>query len=410
MGDRTSLVLTKKNRSIKQNFLYRGLGLGQIRCAPPRPTSTENPSLIMLKSFPCKTQSVGVTASLLSLTIMSNDGEKENQSDPPENPTIRADTFVASHQATESEERREDSDDEFHNILPIDMDFHTSSSNSGFLTEHDVNPHRHFRTHDFRLNDPLPVSRSGRYPDFPFSPYMIQASDAYVQVGGTASTSMEELAAVEEAIRRSPRNQDVDSELANQFPTHTVDQNTSTTPRSVPPPPPDYLFAENWWEYEITHPGQHLSSELHFEPSPPVASRDLSGITAEPEDDALDRKPAASSFQFMKKGRGTGTTAHKKITKPRKIRSRAKRNSSGSSSSSSPSAGSPETKQSDVGTSGGIGPDAQELQEATTERARQALQSWHNRLNDLIRFRSEHHHSKFGGVTRFSADRLLSFT
>jgi hypothetical protein len=414
MGDRMSFAFTKKNRSIKQKILNRELGLGQIRWAPPERMSTANgksPSLIMLKSFPYKTQSVGVTASLLSRTIMSDEGEKENQSDHSGNPTINSDAF-ASHQASGREERREASDDDFHTVLPIDMDFHTSSSSSGFLPEHGVNTHRNFRSLDFPLHDPSRDSRRGRYSDFPFSPYRIPASDAYAQVGGMASTSMEEFVAVEETTRTSLQNPEVDSELANQYPTLTVYQNTLATPSRVPPPPPDYLFAENWWSYEIAHPEQHLQSELNFEPSTPAASRGLSGDTLEPDDGTLDRKPSATSAKFKKMGDGAGRTekeAPKKKKKPRKIRSRAKRNSNGSSSSSSPSEGSPETKQSAVGTDEGIGPDADELREATTERARQALRSWHTRLNDLIRFRSEHHHSKFGVVTRFSTRKLPSF-
>jgi hypothetical protein len=257
---------------------------------------------------------------------------------------------------------------------------------------------------------------------------MIEAADSNVQVGSNIHASMEELHAVEgvSILRTSSQDPHEDFDFDHRFPIHPVDQIAQIPTRMVPPLPPDHLFAtsvvppappdhlfvDNWWNYApynfeyIQHdgyPGPNAPSELSTEPRTSLRTQTSRGSNEQTDDSSLDKKPPATSAP-KKKGRGTGKQTPKKKTKPRKIRTRAHRSSNGSSSSSSPSATSAGAKN--AGSS--PEPDAEELQEAKTERARQALKNWHERLNDLIRFRLEHGHGKFGFEARFRTRKLFS--
>lgn len=141
-------------------------------------------------------------------------------------------------------------------------------------------------------------------------------------------------------------------------------------------------------------------------PNTPIQSQrypfeaQVEGTEREYEDDddsSLDRKPAAlprpargnRGATSQAKGKKEKDTPKKK-SKPKKRQIRASRQSYGSSSSSSPGGGVSSSPEYSF-----IRPDPEELNEAKTDRAREALMNWHERLRDLYRFKKEKGHSKW---------------
>lgn len=127
----------------------------------------------------------------------------------------------------------------------------------------------------------------------------------------------------------------------------------------------------------------------------------VEGIMPEYDDDddsSLDRKPAAlprpargrshRGANIPPKGKMEKVSPKKKA-RPKKRQIRASRQSYGSSSSSSPPSGGVSSPEYSF-----IKPDPEELNEAKTDRAREALMNWHERLRDLYKFKKEKGHSK----------------
>jgi len=372
--------------------------------------STENGvtrSLIMLKSFPCNAQSVRASSSSITLTRMSDNRETSTRNDNDPSPTSDTEGRRTSRRGSV---RRNEYEDDFRNILPLNIEYQTSSTTSGSLSEPREHIRIRFQPFEDAVPNPMPLPptlSSSSNVDFSFSPYRIEAADANVQVGGGISASMDELDPVDSHLRMSSHPaRDIHSAYAHQFPTLSVDPYARAPHTNIPPPPPDTFFpSDSWWSYEYIHhegyPGPHMTSirpGFAVEPQMPGPTPASSGNNEETVDERTEKKPAATPGRRKKKGQGTGSSekqAPRKKTTPRKIRSRAQRSSNGSSSSSSPSAGSPGAKKGDAEANELVGPDPDEIQQATTDRARQALKSWHQRLNDLVRFREIHGHSTF---------------
>lgn len=345
----------------------------------------------MLNPPPCNTHSGIPSESLLSASIMSEKGDNDNRQHDLKS-EVKSETkgdkdSTPDHER--SEERRDFSDDDNHSFPPIKIEFQAA------YTDHASSPEQGLHIPSFDVS-----IQGGRNADFPLSPYMIEASDSNVQVGSIINASMDALTAAE-----------VDSAHEDRLPAEQVETFAHMSGSVAPPAPPDHLFAESWWNsvaYSVPYTfeyvqhegyqGQNLTPEFPGEPPTPVfdymtrASRPHDENT---DDSSLDRKPAASASLKNKGKAKAGKQSPKKKKKPGKIRPRAQRTSNGSSSSSSTNAGRGGAKP-DVGVYGRLEmPDSEELREATTDRARQALNSWHERLNDLIEFRREHGHSKF---------------
>lgn len=370
------------------------------------------PSLIMLKPFPCNAQSTAVkNLTLLCHPTMEDQEEKENQYDNANSPPNQALTRSMGEHGSNEEESEHDAQDD-PALLRVEIDVPHPGIRS---------PNMH-EVHSVGLSDPMhDESFHGRTPGMASTSPFALGADASVQVN---SPSLEERNAVEgmAILRSSSRDAALDYMPPgnNRFAPQPTDYVARMPTDEAPPPPDDNEFTEGSWSeipffpesmhypfeypYSYNHHGYHRH-QSEDTPTPHVV-RATKEIPTTASDDSgnssLDKKPAAKSRQTQNKNKEKVKVKEeknppKRKSRPQKIRTRTERKSTGSGSDSSP------TSQSSGGASRNSRsrpgyypvPDKEELDAATTDRSRDALISWHQRLGELIDYRKKHGNSTY---------------
>jgi hypothetical protein len=146
-------------------------------------------------------------------------------------------------------------------------------------------------------------------------------------------------------------------------------------------PYPPQVFSD-FFPQGTTHPQTENHTRIQPGGYPAACPAEGNGDEYSSSDQSSSASPTKAKSSRKPKAQTTKALPKKK-SKPKKRRTRAGRNSNGSSSSSSSTGG-----------TSNLGPDPEGLEGVHTERARAALDSWNQRLRDLVQFKEEHGHSK----------------
>lgn len=376
----------------------------------------------------------------------------QSQSDPPvsqtresSNESLRVGPEIFYSEESQQEGEGDDDDrkpaaiDFALDFLPVASDFHPMQANLDMAYTHQSHSNHHRPTtwtaYDYRAPPPYQP-----YPvPYDYSePYYAEACDTATQVGGSYLDQYVHEGSPQEGVDRSQRKSpirssassndllEIDGDMGRRHGNPDIDDFARMPTDDLFRGPllnVDFHYPSVYFPYPGNPSAYNHHQDQHQPPNTPIQSHRYpygspapkSGVyhghiantpiqsqryplvataTRDFDDDestplSNKKKPTTSLLRDrvsgkVKADKGVPT----KKAKPQKRRIRASRTSHGSGSSSSPTGrSSPEY--------GHIRPDPDELNEAKTDRAKEALLNWHERLRDLYRFKKANGHSEY---------------